>query len=70
VNQKEPILLKFSTYFLMGIEATDMFVTVIRARQFDTYSRSFLARHPAGLVVDLGCGLDTHFNRLEDGQLT
>lgn len=56
--------------FLMGMRGTDVFVTVMRARQFDTFARDFLARNPGGTVVDLGCGLDTRFNRLNDGQLT
>jgi len=56
--------------FLMGMGRTDMFVTVMRARQFDTFARDFLARHPGGLVVDLGCGLDTRFNRLDDGRMS
>ena len=56
--------------FLMGMSGTDMFVTAMRVRQFDTFARAFLARNPGGLVVDLGCGLDTRFNRLEDGQMT
>jgi O-methyltransferase involved in polyketide biosynthesis len=56
--------------FLMGMSGTDVFITTMRARQFDTFARDFLARNPGGLVVDLGCGLDTRFDRLEDGQIT
>jgi O-methyltransferase involved in polyketide biosynthesis len=56
--------------FLMGMHAMDMFVTVMRARQFDSFAYAFLASHPGGLVVDLGCGLDTRFNRLDDGLMT
>lgn len=56
--------------FLMGMSGVDLFVTVMRARQFDKFARDFLARNPGGLVVDLGCGLDTRFNRLDDGQVT
>src|SRR3990172_4766042 len=55
--------------FLMGIRGHDLTTIVMRARQFDFYARDFLARHPNGLVVDLGCGLDTRFNRLDDGNL-
>ena len=55
--------------FLMGIRGHDLTTIVMRARQFDTYARDFLARHPDGLVVDLGCGLDTRFDRLDDGNL-
>jgi O-methyltransferase involved in polyketide biosynthesis len=56
--------------FLMGLRGADTFVTVMRARQFDSFARAFLSRHPGGLIVDLGCGLDTRFERLDDGQLT
>jgi O-methyltransferase involved in polyketide biosynthesis len=56
--------------FLLGMGRADAFVTVMRARQFDRFAYQFLARNPAGLVVDLGCGLDTRFDRLDDGQLT
>jgi O-methyltransferase involved in polyketide biosynthesis len=56
--------------FLMGMRGHDLFATVMRVRQFDTFARSFLARNPGGLVVDIGCGLDTRFDRLDDGQLT
>jgi O-methyltransferase involved in polyketide biosynthesis len=55
--------------FLMGMSGTDVFVTAMRVRQFDTFARAFLARNPGGLVVDLGCGLDTRFSRLDDGQM-
>jgi O-methyltransferase involved in polyketide biosynthesis len=56
--------------FLLGVGNMDVFVTAMRARQFDAYARDFLARHPGGLVVDLGCGLDTRFNRLDDGMFS
>jgi O-methyltransferase involved in polyketide biosynthesis len=56
--------------FLLGMGRMDAFVTVMRVRQFDTFARDFLVRNPGGVVVDLGCGLDTRFERLDDGQLT
>jgi O-methyltransferase involved in polyketide biosynthesis len=55
--------------FLMGMGKVDVFVTAMRVRQFDFFARDFLARNPGGTVVDLGCGLDTRFDRLDDGQL-
>jgi O-methyltransferase involved in polyketide biosynthesis len=55
---------------LMGMGEMDRTFTVLRARQFDRCARAFLAAHPAGLVVDIGCGLDTRFGRLDDGQLS
>jgi len=55
--------------FLLGMSEHDRLFTVMRMRQFDTLARSFLARNPGGLMVDIGCGLDTRFYRLDDGQM-
>lgn len=41
--------------------------SVMRASIFDEYIRDFLRRHPDGTVVDLGCGLSTRFDRLDNG---
>ncbi len=42
---------------------------MMRARQFDRFGLGFLKEHPAGTVVDIGCGLDTRFGRLDNGQM-
>ncbi|MFX0172790.1 MAG: class I SAM-dependent methyltransferase [Candidatus Hodarchaeota archaeon] len=36
----------------------------MRARRFDYYVQQFLAQAPDGIVVNIGCGLDTRFHRL------
>ncbi|MFC8042064.1 class I SAM-dependent methyltransferase [Nocardia sp. NPDC057353] len=41
--------------------------SVLRASIFDQYVRDFLTAHPDGTVVDLGCGLSTRFDRLDNG---
>lgn len=41
----------------------------LRARHFDARARDFVERHPAGLVVNLACGFDTRFARLDDGRV-
>jgi O-methyltransferase involved in polyketide biosynthesis len=56
--------------FLLGVGGVDMFVTAMRVRQFDRLARGFLDRYPGGLVVDLGCGLDTRFERLADFKMS
>ncbi len=43
--------------------------SVLRAAIFDEYLRSHLADHPDTTVVDLGCGLSTRFDRLDNGRL-
>jgi O-methyltransferase involved in polyketide biosynthesis len=38
-----------------------------RAKKLDAVTRAFLAEHPGGTVLHLGCGLDSRFWRVEDG---
>ncbi len=42
---------------------------ILRVRQFDLLTRDFLTRHPNGVVVYVGCGLDTAFDRVDNGQV-
>jgi O-methyltransferase involved in polyketide biosynthesis len=41
-----------------------------RARKLDSVTRSFLDEHPGGVVLQLGCGLDARFSRVDDGRVT
>ena len=38
----------------------------LRTRQFDRYILDFLKREPNGIVVNMGCGLDTRFFRIDN----
>jgi len=40
---------------------------VLRCAMFDERVRDFLAQHPAGTVVEIGAGLSTRFERLDNG---
>lgn len=42
---------------------------VVRCVHTDRTLREFLARHPDGAVVNLGCGLDTTFERVDNGRV-
>ena len=42
---------------------------VLRSRMFDRYVEQFLEEHPDGTVVEIGCGLDTRFDRLDNGRV-
>ena len=42
---------------------------ILRVREFDRRARDFLARHPQAAVVHIGCGLDTRFERVDNGQV-
>lgn len=41
----------------------------LRCRRFDRYVASFLSEHPDGTVINLGCGLDTRFYRIDNGSV-
>jgi O-methyltransferase involved in polyketide biosynthesis len=45
------------------------FVTVLRTAIFDVWVRAFLAQHPAGTVTEVGTGLNTRFDRVDNGQV-
>jgi methyltransferase (TIGR00027 family) len=42
--------------------------TALRTKRFDQYSTKFLQESPAGTIVNLGCGLDTRFWRIDNGR--
>jgi O-methyltransferase involved in polyketide biosynthesis len=44
-------------------------VTVLRTAIFDWWVRAFLAEHPAGTVVEIGTGLNTRFERVDNGRV-
>jgi O-methyltransferase involved in polyketide biosynthesis len=41
----------------------------LRSRLFDDVLRPWLAAHPGATVVELGCGLETMFQRCDDGRV-
>jgi O-methyltransferase involved in polyketide biosynthesis len=41
-----------------------------RAKKLDAVTRDFLAGHPDSVVLQLGCGLDSRFWRVDDGRVT
>jgi O-methyltransferase involved in polyketide biosynthesis len=47
----------------------DQVAYLLRMREFDRRAAAFLAEHPDGTVVDLGCGLDTRFERIDNGRM-
>ena len=41
----------------------------LRSRKYDDTARGFLDRHPDGVIVNMGCGLDTRFFRIDNGEM-
>ena len=40
----------------------------LRSRRFDRYVLDFLNIYPNGTVINFGCGLDTRFDRIDNGK--
>lgn len=41
----------------------------IRAKQYDDYTRQYMDQYPGCTVVNLGCGMDTRFWRVDNGRV-
>ncbi len=42
---------------------------LIFTREFDRYARDFLSRNPEAVVAHMGCGLDSRFERVDNGRV-
>ena len=42
---------------------------IMLTREIDRYAREFLSRHPEAVVVHIGCGLDSRFERVDNGRV-
>ena len=44
--------------------------TALRAKKYDQYIRHFIHRFPDAAVVNIGCGLDHRFERVDNGKIS
>ena len=51
------------------LQKHDIVALALRIREFDRFARDFLAAQPDGVVVHIGCGLDTRFERVDNGRV-
>ncbi len=51
------------------MDEADKVMIILRNREFDRYARDFLRRHPQAVVVHIGCGLDSRFERVDNGEV-
>jgi O-methyltransferase involved in polyketide biosynthesis len=63
VNQLKGSLSRFK------LHGHDEVALILRVRQFDRMASRFLAANPEAVVVHFGCGLDTRFERVDDGRV-
>ena len=67
----EQIDFDFSIYENMSATRKKEMLTgiAVRTRILDDYTKDFLDKYPDGLIVNIGCGLDTRFFRLNNGKI-
>jgi len=59
----------FSRIKQLKMDEADKTTVILRNREFDRSARDFLARRPDAVVVHIGCGLDSRFERVDDGKV-
>lgn len=75
-KQADPILTDLKAEEILGVieydfkrlripRKTDIMMS-LRARQFDSYVRSFMLKHSGGIVLHIGCGLDCRYTRINN----
>jgi O-methyltransferase involved in polyketide biosynthesis len=68
VNIVEKVDYDFST-IASNISALSQFAWIMRSRTVDKTILAFLSKYPSGTIVNIGCGLDTTFDRVDNGSL-
>src|SRR5512136_1296519 len=48
------------------MDEDDKVTVILRNLEFDRYARDFLTRHPEAVVVHIGCGFDSRFERVAE----
>jgi O-methyltransferase involved in polyketide biosynthesis len=66
VRQLDPETLRKT---LALTDDTGRLVMILKSREFNRFAQNFLGRHPDAVVVHIGCGLDTRFERVDNGQV-
>jgi O-methyltransferase involved in polyketide biosynthesis len=59
----------FSRIKQIRMDEADKVTLVLRNREFDRYAEDFLSRHPEAVIVHIGCGLDSRFDRVDNGKV-
>ncbi|GAP22608.1 class I SAM-dependent methyltransferase [Leptolinea tardivitalis] len=68
VEVMEKLDFDFST-ISKGISPISQYAWIMRSRTTDRVINEFLRKHPTGTIVNIGCGLDTTFDRVDNGSL-
>ena len=70
-----PVLAKSSSKLLRNLAkgkvSKELVVHInLRAKKYDEYASAFLKNNPDGILVNIGCGMDSRFHRVDNGRMT
>jgi len=79
-KKREPILIDKTAIEIMeqieydfnafeGLSQISQFGWVVRSMIIDEVIRQFILKYPKATIVDIGCGLDTTFDRIDNGSI-
>ena len=72
-DSKSKEIFKQIDYDFQGLKEKELrpslFRTVIRTRIIDQLTQKYLAEYPSATIVEIGCGLNTRFERIDNGKL-
>jgi O-methyltransferase involved in polyketide biosynthesis len=57
------------TSFVKGLSPVSQNGWVVRSLLMDKIIKGFITKHPKATIVDIGCGLDTTFERVDNGSI-
>jgi O-methyltransferase involved in polyketide biosynthesis len=57
----------FSRIRKMKLDEHDKVTIILRNREFDRFTKDFLIKYPDAVVIHIGCGLDSRFERVDNG---
>lgn len=71
VNDKKALMLEEkiekSTDIFKGQSEYTLMASAVRSMNMDAYVNRFLVEHPDGVILNLGCGLETTYYRCDNG---
>lgn len=59
----------FEHFSKIQVKEVTKVARLMLTREIDRYARDFLDRHPDAVVVHIGCGLDSRFDRVDNGKV-
>ncbi|MEM6806547.1 MAG: class I SAM-dependent methyltransferase [Bacteroidota bacterium] len=72
VDRRAQEIIEKTNYDFSNIEKTQALSQhswVARSLHTDKVTREFIQKHPKATIVNIGCGLDTTFNRIDNGEI-